>query len=71
MDKAFVVAEMKKVERASPQTPQLRSDSREKMQIIKKPSVEIPPVLEPPMPPDFIVDSEYAQNKIRMKVGRR
>ena len=71
MDKAFVAAEMKKEERASPQTPQLRSDSREKMQILKNSSVEIPPVLEPPLPPDLIVDSEYAQNKIKMKVGRR
>ena len=55
---------MKKEARASPQTARLQSDSREEIKIIKIPRVEIPPVLEPPLPPDLIVDSNDAQNNI-------
>ena len=53
MKQAFV-KEMKKEARASPQTARLRSDSREEIKIIKIPRVEIPPVLELPLPPDLI-----------------
>ena len=64
------VEEMKKEARALLQTARLRSDSREEIKIIKIPRVEIPPVLEPPLPPDLIVDSDDAQNNIKKEFRR-
>ena len=69
MDKDFFAEDMKKYARASTQMARLRFDSGEKMHIIKNPRVDIPPIIEPPLPPDLIVDCDNAQNKIKRNMG--
>ena len=61
---------MKKEARDLLQTARLRSGSREEMKMIKMLRVEIPPVLEPHLPPDLIVDHDETQKKIKKELRR-
>ena len=59
MNNDCITEDMKKEERDSPQMVRLRSDSGEKMHILKHPRFDIRPVLDPPLPPDIIIDCDY------------
>ena len=65
IDKAFALENMKKEARGLPKTFWMRSNSGEKMLILKQLRVKIPTDINPPLPHDLIVDCDCNQNKIQ------